>query len=65
MPKVIASSVRKGNVLDLDGKLAVVMSAENIHPGKGTPVTHLVMRRIADGVKVEERYKTTDSVERA
>lgn len=65
MPKVIASSVRKGNVLDLDGKLAVVMSAENIHPGKGTPVTHLEMRRIADGVKIVERYRTTDQVERA
>jgi elongation factor P len=63
--KVIASSVRKGNVLDLDGKLAVVISAENIHPGKGTPVTHLEMRRIADGVKVTERYRTTDQVERA
>lgn len=65
MAKVIASSVRKGNVLDLDGKLAVVISAENIHPGKGTPVTHLEMRRIADGVKVTERYRTTDQVERA
>ncbi len=65
MVKVIASSIRKGNVLDLDGKLAVVMSAENIHPGKGTPVTHLEMRRIADGVKVTERYRTTDQVERA
>lgn len=65
MVKVIASSVRKGNVLDLDGKLAVVMHAENIHPGKGTPVTHLELRRIADGVKVTERYRTTDQVERA
>jgi len=63
--KVIASSVRKGNVLDLEGKLAVVMHAENIHPGKGTPVTHLELRRIADGVKVTERYRTTDQVERA
>lgn len=65
MVKVIASSIRKGNVLDLDGRLAVVMKAENIHPGKGTPVTHLEMRRIADGVKVTERYRTTDTVERA
>jgi elongation factor P len=63
--KVIASSVRKGNVLDVDGKLCVVMKAENIHPGKGTPVTHLDMRRIADGVKITERYRTTDQVERA
>ena len=65
MSKVIASSVRKGNVLDLDGKLAVVLNAENIHPGKGTPVTHLELRRISDGVKVTERYRTTDQVERA
>lgn len=65
VPKSIASAVRKGNVVDLDGKLCVVMSAENIHPGKGTPVTHLVMRRIADGVKTEMRYKTTDVVELA
>ena len=65
MVKVIASSVRKGNVLDLDGKLCVVMKAENIHPGKGTPVTHLDMRRISDGVKITERYRTTDQVERA
>jgi len=63
--KVMASSVRKGNVLDLDGKLAVVLNAENIHPGKGTPVTHLELRRISDGVKVTERYRTTDQVERA
>jgi elongation factor P len=63
--KSIASSIRKGNVIEHEGKLCVVMSAENIHPGKGTPVTHLVMRRIADGVKTEMRYKTTDSVEQA
>lgn len=65
MVKIIASSVRKGNVLEIDGKLAVVMTAENIHPGKGTPVTHLELRRIQDGVKLTERYRTTDQVERA
>src|SRR5215510_16534641 len=63
--KVIASSVRKGNVLEVDGRLCVVMKAENIHPGKGTPVTHLDMRRISDGVKITERYRTTDQLERA
>jgi len=62
---VIASNVRKGNVIEKDGKLYVVLTAENIHPGKGTPVTQLEMRRISDGVKVNERYKTTDSLEKA
>jgi len=62
---VIASNVRKGNVIEKDGRLYVVLTAENIHPGKGTPVTQLEMRRISDGVKINERYKTTDSLERA
>ena len=65
MVKVIASSLRKGNVVDKDGKLYVILFAENIHPGKGTPVTQLDMRRISDGVKVSERYRTTEQVERA
>jgi elongation factor P len=63
--KVSASSLRKGNAVDIEGKLYVVLSAENIHPGKGTPVTQLDMRRISDGVKVSERYRTTETVERA
>ena len=63
--KVIASSLRKGNIVDLDGKLYVVVTAESIHPGKGTPVTQIDMRRISDGVKVSQRYKTTEQVERA
>ncbi|HEX7887119.1 MAG TPA: elongation factor P [Phenylobacterium sp.] len=63
--KVSASSLRKGAVVDLEGKLYVVLSADNIHPGKGTPVTQLNMRRISDGVKISERYRTTETVERA
>jgi elongation factor P len=63
--KVIASSLRKGNIVDLDGKLYVILTAENIHPGKGTPVTQLDMRRLSDGVKSSLRFKTTDQVERA
>lgn len=65
MVKVIASSVRKGNVIEKDGTLYAVIYAENVHPGKGTPTTKLEMRRISDGVKVVDRYKTTDQVEKA
>jgi elongation factor P len=63
--KVIASSLRKGNIVELDGKLYVVLNAESFHPGKGTPTTQVDMRRISDGVKVAQRYKTTEQVERA
>ena len=64
--KVIASSIRKGNIIEKeDGNLYVVLSAESFHPGKGTPTTQIDMRRLSDGVKVSDRYKTTEQVERA
>lgn len=65
MVKVIASSLRKGNVVEQDNKLYVILTAENVHPGKGNSVTNVDMRRISDGVKVTERWRTTEQVERA
>lgn len=65
MAKVIASSIRKGNVIDMDGVLYIVLTAENVHPGKGNSVTQVEMRRISDGVKVSERWRTVDTVEKA
>ena len=66
MVKVIASNVRKGNVIEMeDGRLYVVLTAESFFPGKGTPTTQIDMRRISDGVKTTQRYKTTDAVEKA
>ena len=61
--KVIASSLRKGNVVEKDSQLYIVLNAESFHPGKGTPTTQIDMRRISDGVKVTDRYKTTEQVE--
>ena len=63
--RVIASSVRKGNILEVDGQLYTVLSAESFFPGKGTPTTQVEMRRLSDGVKTVQRYKTTEQVERA
>ena len=63
--RVIASSVRKGNILEVDGQLYAVLTATSFHPGKGTPTTQIDMRRISDGVKTSHRYKTTEQVERA
>lgn len=64
--RVIASSIRKGNIIERDdGNLYVVLTAESFFPGKGTPTTQIDMRRLSDGTKVSDRYKTTEQVERA
>jgi len=63
--KVNANQLRQGQVVDVEGKLYAIIKADNIQPGKGTPVMQLEMRRLSDGVKVVERYRTTEQVERA
>ncbi|MEO1193272.1 MAG: elongation factor P [Pseudomonadota bacterium] len=63
--KVNANQLRSGQVIEVDGKLYAILKADNIQPGKGTPVTQIEMRRISDGVKVTERYRTQEQVERA
>ena len=65
MVKVIASSLRKGNIVEMENRLYLVLKSENFHPGKGTPTTSVDMRRISDGVKVAERWRTTEMVEKA
>ena len=65
MVKVIASSIRKGNIVEVDDKLYSVLSADSFFPGKGTPTTQIDMRRLSDGVKTTQRYRTTEQIERA
>lgn len=65
MVKVIASSLRKGNVVEQDNNLHVILTAENVHPGKGNSVTNVTMRRMSDGVKVIGRWRTVEMVEKA
>jgi elongation factor P len=64
MAKVNANQLRKGNVVEINGKLLAVLTAQNIQPGKGTPVTQLDLRDLSTGLKTTERYRTTESVER-
>jgi elongation factor P len=63
--KVNANTLRAGQAVEHNGSLFVVLRAENIQPGKGTPVTQVELRRVSDGIKVTERFRTTETVERA
>ncbi len=63
--KVNANQLRQGQVVEINGKLFAIIKADNIQPGKGTPVMQLEMRGLSDGVKTIERYRTTETVERA
>ena len=62
----IAANIRRGNIVEhTDGQLYSVLKAESFRPGKGTPTTTIEMRRISDGIKIVNTYKTTDKLEKA
>lgn len=62
--KVSAITVRKGHVLEINGKLWVVQHSEIMQPGKGASVIHVEMRDIKTGTKDNVRYRTQETVEK-
>ncbi len=62
--KVQAITLRKGNVIDNNGKLCLVTGYEIMQPGKGASVIQVEMRDVRTGNKDNVRYRTQEMVER-
>jgi elongation factor P len=63
--KINANDIRPGTVLQLNGKLFVVLKRETVQPGKGGAFAAVEMKDIRTGTKVVERFRTQETVERA
>ncbi len=62
--KVSAITLRKGNVLEYNGKLMIVTGQEIMQPGKGASVIQVEMRDIRTGNKDNVRFRTQETIER-
>lgn len=62
--QVDANTVRKGHVLDYNGKLWLVLKSEITIPGKGNAIVQVDMRDVRTGIKTNVRFRTQESVER-
>jgi len=62
--QVNANTIRKGNILDHNGKLWVVIKSDILTPGKGNAVVQVEMKDVRTGIKTNERWRTQESVER-
>lgn len=62
--KVAAITLRKGNVMEYNGKLMLVTAHEIMQPGKGASVIQLEMRDVRTGNKDNVRFRTQEMVER-
>jgi elongation factor P len=62
--KINAIEIKPGNVLEHQGKLWVVLKRELVQPGKGGSFAQVEMRDLRGGNKLNERFRTQETVER-
>ena len=63
--KINANSIRPGNVLEHKNKLWVVVKISHTQPGKGGAYIQVEMKDIKVGTKLNERFRSSEDVERA
>lgn len=62
--KESAINLRKGNVIEYEGKLCVVLKNDLHQPGKGASVAQVEIRDVRTGNKINVRFRTQETVER-
>ena len=62
--KINAIDIKPGNVLEHQGKLWIVLKRELVQPGKGGAFAQVEMRDLRSGTKLNERFRTQETVER-
>src|SRR5262245_45403816 len=62
--KINAIDLKPGNVLEHQNKLWLVLKRELVQPGKGGAFAQVELRDLRAGTKLNERFRTQESVER-
>lgn len=63
--KVSANDLRVGNVIDYKNKLWVISKTMHTQPGKGGAYIQAEMKALLDGQKLNERFRSSETIERA
>lgn len=62
--KINANTIRPGNVIQHDGGLWVAVKTAHVKPGKGGAFATVELKNLIDGRKLNERFRSADTVER-
>ena len=62
--KVNANTLRIGHVIEHNNRLWVVTKTQTVQPGKGGAFLTAVLKDLRNGTKLDERWRTQESVER-
>ena len=63
--KVDGNQIKIGNILERNNKLWKVTKTQHTQPGKGGAYLQVEMKELKNGTKIDERFRSSESVERA
>jgi len=58
-----ATQIRSGNFLKIGNDLFSVLKVQHVTPGKGNAVVQTELRNLRSGVKINQRFRSTETVE--
>jgi elongation factor P len=64
MPKINGNEVRPGDVIMHQDKLWIAVKVDHVKPGKGGAYAQVEMKAIIEGTKLNERFRSAETVER-
>ncbi len=62
--KINANQIKPGIVVEYQGGLWTVVKSEHVKPGKGGAFAQVEMKNLITGTKLNERFRSEDTVER-
>ncbi|OYW83360.1 MAG: elongation factor P [Asticcacaulis sp. 32-58-5] len=65
MAKINANTIKPGMILEYQGGLWSVVKTEHVKPGKGGAFAQVEMKNLVTGTKLNERFRSDDTVDRA
>lgn len=62
--KINGNSIRPGNIIEHQGRLWRAIKTQHTQPGKGGAYLQVELKDIRDGTKLNERFRSSETVER-
>lgn len=62
--KINANTIKPGQILEYQNGLWTVVKTEHVKPGKGGAFAQVEMKNLVTGTKLNERFRSDDTVER-
>ena len=62
--KINGNEIRPGNVIEHKGGLWAAVKIQHVKPGKGPAYAQVELKNLIDGTKLNERFRSSETVER-